>query len=228
MPLADITTNQYPIPFRELPLVWRTCLDLAWEAHRAGSLPIAAVVTDAEGIIIARGRNRLAEREESSPHLIGTPYLTGSPLAHAEVNALLELGYRPPGPRPILFTTTEPCPLCMGAARMSGVERVSYASRDPWAGCASMSEEVPYLQRSGPKAEGPQPLLEAPLVAWQAAVHLISYPDSSHFLDIWNDCLPEACAAGRKLFESGTLTALADDGATTAEVWEVLQGILSN
>ena len=91
------------------------------------------MVVAGDGRIVARGRNRLAEPVEASPHLPGTPYLTGTPLAHAEVNVLLEYGYRPPGPRPVLYTTTEPCPLSMGAARMVGVGHVVYASRDPWA-----------------------------------------------------------------------------------------------
>ncbi len=113
--------------------MWQACIERGLEALRAGSLPIGAVVVAGDGRIVARGRNRLAEPVEASPHLPGTPYLTGTPLAHAEVNALLEYGYRPPGPRPVLYTTTEPCPLSMGAARMVGVGHVVYASRDPWA-----------------------------------------------------------------------------------------------
>lgn len=210
------------IALRQLPDVWRHCIDLAWDAHRAGSLPIAAVVTDDDGKILAQGRNRLAEHNEASPHLPGTPYLTGSPLAHAEVNALLELGYRAADPMPLLFTTTEPCPLCMGAARMAGVGQVVYASRDPWAGCASMSENVPYLKQSGPKVEGPHRLLEAPLIAWQTAVHLGNYPNGSPFLDLWNDVFPDAYGAGRRLFESGAASAWVTGGATTAEVWDSL------
>lgn len=115
--------------FDALPEMWQACIELALEALRAGSLPIGAVVVAGDGRIVARGRNRFAEAVEASPHLPGTPYLTGTPLAHAEVNALLEYGYRPPGPRPVLYTTTEPCPLCMGAARMVGVGHVVYASR---------------------------------------------------------------------------------------------------
>jgi tRNA(adenine34) deaminase len=104
---ADV---RYP-EYYELPATWRTCLDLAWEAHCAGSLPIGAVVIDEQGNVIAKGRNRLAEADEAAPHLAGTPYLTSIRLAHAEVNALLQLGYRSQGPRSALLTTTEPCPL---------------------------------------------------------------------------------------------------------------------
>lgn len=227
MPLGNAGANSRYAPFDQLPAFWRSCLELAWKAHCSGSLPIAAVVIDGQGNIIASGRNRLAEAHQDSPHLPGTPYLTGTPLAHAEVNALLQLGYRPPGQRPILFTTMEPCPLCMGAARMSGVERVVYAARDPWAGCASMAEDVPYLKRSGPIVEGPEPALEAPLVVWQVAFHLGHRPEGSAVLDSYEECLPGPCEAGRKLFDSGTLSALAESEASTSEAWAVLIESLS-
>ncbi len=208
--------------FEALPEVWRACFELAWEAVRAGSLPIGAVVVDSEGRIVARGRNRLAEATEASPHLPGTPYLTGTPLAHAEVNALLEVGNRPPGPRPVLFTTTEPCPLCMGAARMVGVGHVVFAARDPWAGCASMAERVPYLVRSGPTAEGPVPGIEGPLVALQTAVHLGVDADAGRFLSVWEDVLPVAVAAGRALHRDGVMATLVERRARPSEVWETL------
>ncbi len=112
MERADLGAPAYS----DLSHVWRECVDLAWEAHVAGSLPIAAVVVDSEGSVVARGRNRLNLEVARPPHVPGTPYIAGVPLAHAEVNALLEYGYRRPGePRPTLYTTMEPCPLCMGA-----------------------------------------------------------------------------------------------------------------
>ena len=40
---------------------WQVCLALAWEGYRQGSLPIAAVVIDADGAVVARGRNRLRD-----------------------------------------------------------------------------------------------------------------------------------------------------------------------
>ena len=40
---------------------WQACLEGAWQAYCAGSLPIGAVVTDAAGAILSRGRNRRYE-----------------------------------------------------------------------------------------------------------------------------------------------------------------------
>ena len=89
---------------------WQTCVRLAWEAYCAGSLPIAAVVTDESGAIVATGRNRIGDAEQAYPRI------SNHPLAHAEMNALLTLDTHRVNPHTCtLYTTTEPCPLCMGA-----------------------------------------------------------------------------------------------------------------
>lgn len=93
-------------------------VELAWESYRAGSLPIGAVVADAQGTVLSRGRNRIYERSGEDGSLFGHR------LAHAEINALVTLDYERYGPAAcILYTTTEPCPLCVEATRMSEVGR---------------------------------------------------------------------------------------------------------
>src|SRR5215218_9732192 len=96
-----------------------------WE--ELSELPIGAVVTDAYGHVLSRGRNRIHERSGPSGAVFDHK------LAHAELNALLSLDHREYDPRAcVLWTTTEPCPLCVGAARMSEVGGLRYASREPW------------------------------------------------------------------------------------------------
>lgn len=70
----------YPA-FAQLSAPWRACLEQAWESFCHGSLPIGAAVIDANGQVVALGRNRLSEPHAQAPHLPGTPYLTGSVLA---------------------------------------------------------------------------------------------------------------------------------------------------
>jgi hypothetical protein len=64
---------------------WRVCLSLAWEAYGAGTIPVGAALVDAEGAVVAEGRNRVYE-PAAPPR-----QLANSLLAHAEVNALLAL-----------------------------------------------------------------------------------------------------------------------------------------
>ena len=125
----------------ELNSAWRACWEQVWEACSAGSLPIGAVICDPYGRIVARGRNRILETHSSAP------YLCNNPLAHAEMNALLELDYQryPQRADFTLYTSTEPCPLCMGALYMSGVKGLCYAARDPFAGSVNLLGSTPYL-----------------------------------------------------------------------------------
>ena len=214
-----------PLPFPDLTPGWRAAVEQAWDGFVHGSLPIGAIVLDADGRILARGRNRLGEHHAASPHLPSTPYLTGSRLAHAEVNALLELG---PGQAPglRLLTTTEPCPLCMGAARMASIAHITYASRDPWAGCAAMADTVPYLARRGPTAEGPVAGLEDVLVAWQVARHAAWYGETPDYMPVWREAMPRGYHAGMELFEARTLEELARRGAGAEDAWKLVGTVL--
>ena len=201
--------------WEELSEPCRACVEEAWEAYRRGSLPIGAVVTDAHGNILSRGRNRIHER--AGP--LGAVF--GHKLAHAELNALLSLDHREYDPRAcVLWTTTEPCPLCVGAARMSEVGGVRYASRDPWGGSAAMFETVPYLKRKKVDVMGPQDdRLEGVLGTLQVERFLRLQPAIlERFVRLYEEELPEATAAGRRLHRSGLLRTMSDEGAPASEV----------
>lgn len=125
---------------------WRAALEEAWEAYLHGSYPIGACVVDGAGQVIARGRNRLGE-----PRGAENGVISGHDLAHAEINALLNLEGVP---RPDVYgwtvlTTVQPCPQCAGAIAMSGIRAVDYAAPDPWAGCTRLLTGDPYVSRKG-------------------------------------------------------------------------------
>lgn len=139
---------------------WRECFELAWEAFRAGTIPVGAVVTDGSGEIVARGRNRILE--DSAP----PRQIAGSWLAHAELNALAEL----PALRAVdgrsafeghtLYTTLEPCALCMGAALMMMVGEVRFSSADHYGGGRALRLENAHTARLPLVVTGP---LEGPI-----------------------------------------------------------------
>ena len=98
---------------------WRVALAEAWDAYAAGTVPVGAVVVDVAGRVVCRGRNRVLDSAVAGQ--IGR-----SRLAHAEVNALLGLAGTTLDPRGLaLYTTLEPCPLCVGAIVMANVGRAS-------------------------------------------------------------------------------------------------------
>jgi tRNA(Arg) A34 adenosine deaminase TadA len=192
---------------------WRACLEEAWAARCAGSVPIGAAVTDADGHIVARGRNRSGEARADAACLYGHP------LAHAEVNALAALDYRAHDPPHscVLYATTEPCPLCFGALYMSGVRELRFASRDPYAGSSNLLGTTPYLSRKPVRVRPPSlPDLEEVIVALFAEWHFTGRGDPENVvLAAYRTMLPEAVRLGERLSRDGELLRLRDGGAST-------------
>jgi tRNA(adenine34) deaminase len=96
-----------------------------------GDVPVGAVVTGADGAIIARGRNR---READA-----------DPTAHAEIVAIREaaraLGtWRLAGCT--LLVTLEPCTMCAGAAGAARLGRLVFGAADPKAGAVGSLWDV--------------------------------------------------------------------------------------
>ena len=202
---------------------WQACAELAWEAYCAGSLPIAAVVVDEVGEVVSSGRNRLYERPTP-------PHLAGHPLAHAEMNALVNFDYARYSPyTSVLYTTTEPCPLCMGAIRMAGVRTFHFASRDPWAGCSAMAEQVPYLKQKNLRVVAPQSaVFEDALIALQVETHLRrgTLQANLAFFGVYHRDFPTGTAVGEELYSTKRLEALAEKGAGAEEVFGVLHDLV--
>jgi tRNA(adenine34) deaminase len=112
----------------------RAALAEAEAAGEAGEFPIGAVVA-VDGKVISRGRSRQRELR--------------SQLAHAELEALQRGGdvLWERHDDAVLFTTVEPCPLCLGAAVMADVPRIVFAHEDPAVQSGLIVERVPYVAR---------------------------------------------------------------------------------
>lgn len=175
-------------------------------------MPIGAVVADAEGRLLSSGRNRIHE-------CTGPPdTVFGRKLAHAELNALLSLEGDPRAC--VLYTTTEPCPLCVGAARMADVGELRYASREPWAGSVAMFETVPYLRRANLGLVGPEnPRLETVLAVLLVDRYLRLEPKVlPSFFDLYEEIMPSATRAAQNVHGSGLLQTMGADGASAREM----------
>jgi tRNA(Arg) A34 adenosine deaminase TadA len=100
-------------------------LEGAFEALVAGGLPCGAAISDATGQVVARGRNHAYDP------VTGSDVLEGTPLAHAELNALA----RVPTPRDLsgdtLWSTQQPCAMCTSAIEFCGVGDTRYLAADP-------------------------------------------------------------------------------------------------
>ncbi len=158
----------------------------------------------------------------------------GHDLAHAELNALLSFDHDANDPRAcVLYTTTEPCPLCAGATRMTDMGELRYASREPWAGSAAMFETVPYLRRRNVSVLGPDDgRLEAvlvALVALQVERFLRLKPEIVEgFVRLYGEVMPEATRAGKRVYRWGLLRAMSEDGSPSPAVVRALDEEISS
>jgi len=106
----------------------RKALDLASLAAGAGEVPVGAVVV-LEGKVAGRGWN--------------SPISRTDPTAHAEILALREAAasagnYRLTGA--VLYSTVEPCLMCVGAMLHARIGRLVYGAADPKVGATGKLE----------------------------------------------------------------------------------------
>jgi tRNA(adenine34) deaminase len=111
-------------------------------AGPAADVPVGAVILDAGGAVLARGRNR---READ-----------GDPTAHAEIVAIRAAAaatgrWRLDGMT--LVVTLEPCTMCAGAVVESRLSALVYGAADPRAGAAGSLWDVVRDQRLAPVPE---------------------------------------------------------------------------
>jgi len=94
------------------------CLEEAELARQAGAMPVGAVIVAPDGSILSRGRNRALTQ--------------GDQTAHAEVDAIRNAGRaivdNVPDEGWILYSSAEPCLMCLGAIVLTPVKTVVWAS----------------------------------------------------------------------------------------------------
>lgn len=140
----------------DLSKPWQESFKQAWSSYCKGSFPIGAVVVDKKDQIIAKGRNKVYEKE------IEFGQISNNKIAHAEINAILMLNThdRDEVKNYTLYSTMEPCPLCFGATIMSGIKEIKFAARDRVAGATGLNQGNDYIASKALNIEGPDLELE--------------------------------------------------------------------
>jgi len=121
----------------------RAALAEAAATAGTGDVPVGAVVLDAAGTVVARGRNR---READ-----------GDPTAHAEIIAIRAAARAMGGSWRLdgltLVVTLEPCTMCAGAFTVARLSRLVFGAEDPRAGAVGSLWDVVRDQRLTPAPE---------------------------------------------------------------------------
>ena len=108
----------------------------------SGDVPVGAVLVDASGEIVARGRN---EKE-----------LLGDPTAHAEIVAIREASSLKGDWRLedlTLVVTLEPCVMCAGAIQAARISRVVFGAWDEKVGASGSLYDLVRDKRLGTEIE---------------------------------------------------------------------------
>ena len=111
-----------------MPQSPKELIQLALEVASFGSshdLPIAAIITNDAGSVIASSKNAVVQKDQLT--------------AHAEMLAIAGLGLgtlKRDAERMTISTTLEPCPMCAWAIRSSGIGRLIFGAYNPQYGSA--------------------------------------------------------------------------------------------
>lgn len=185
--------------WNDIEVPWQLALELAWEAYREGTVPIGAVIVNGYGNVVSKGRNRIFDLTDYNQ-------LSGTNMAHAEMNALLGLkGTKHPNIREyILYTSMEPCPMCFGTAIMMNIRNIYYGARDGFAGAAELNHSLDYIRKKNMniKYEGGE--VEAfQLILQSAYEYRRKHPRIEEILSSWRDVNHRAIELGKELHEMG-------------------------
>ena len=122
----------------------RRAIQLSLESVKHGGVPFGAVIVK-EGKIIAEAANRVT--------------LDNDPTAHAEVNAIRQAA-RSLGRFDLsgcdIYTSCEPCPMCLGAIYWAHLDHIYYGCNRRDAADAGFDDEFIYQELSLAPAERPK------------------------------------------------------------------------
>ncbi len=134
-------------------------LQEALRAERQGEDPIGCVIVDGQGRIIAHGQNYINRLHD--------------PTAHAEMHAIRSAVPQMRGDAArswTIYSTLEPCPMCLGTIVMCHIGTLVWAAGDPRKEGHTLLEATPYMRsRKLAVVACPDPALEQTCTSLHAA-----------------------------------------------------------
>jgi tRNA(adenine34) deaminase len=197
--------------WKDLSPEWKMTFQLAWDAFQHGSIPIGAIITDQAGNVLSTGRNHLGETLVPNPRT-----------AHAEALCVRNLDiskYRNFN-HYHLYTTMEPCPMCLGTIVMGGIRSIRTAARDRYCGALHYLEEDPYLRSKAVRSQmGPAEAGRVQIVL-QTCHEYRRQTRNPAVLDAFAVDYPREVALGGLMYRSGLLESCAGKGLPFAGVYD--------
>ncbi len=198
--------------WNDISQIWQTAFEEAWRSFCAGSIPIGAVLCDSEGKIILSEHNRNNE-----------PQTVNKMIAHAEANILRSLDTSVFNPKTLtLYSTMEPCPMCMGTILMTNIKRIHYSAADAYCGMTHLLESDPYYSSKNIICifeGGELELIQITIQAYYELRYMEQGAGVYVFERFMEHC-PTAAETAKKLYETRWLDKAVDSGKGISEVFD--------
>ena len=204
--------------FSELDTAWQKVFELSWESYREGNLPIGAIIVDADGNLLSSGRNRY----------VASKRFPNCKVDHAETECIQELDINkyPDLGKYTLYTSMEPCPMCIGTIIMSNLKKVRVAAHDSWAGAADICLKNNYAQKKCVEVEFADDLLANVQIALQGSVELRINGTGSEVYKSFMEMYPIGASAAYKIFSEKLLEPTSS--VTAAEAFDTVAELLED
>ena len=208
------------VRFGELDNHWQKVFGLGWQSFCEGNLPIAAIIVDDAGNILSEGRN----------HYITSKRFPNCKVDHAETACIqqLDIVKYPDLQSYTLYTSMEPCPMCIGTIIMSNLKLVRVAAHDAWAGASDICMKNSYAQKKSVIVEFADDILANIQIAMQGCVELSYNGAESEVYKSFMEMYPTGAAAAYKLYNDKTAKALVDKKAPISEVFDTVASIVES
>ncbi len=128
-----LISYQFQSEYPDDPYVWLTCV-LALKAVSLGNFGIGCLLINEKGEVVVHGHNQ-----------VFTPYFRSD--RHAEMVVMNDFEKRYHGTPEVrnfaLYTSLEPCPMCLARLIISDVPAIFYAARDYYGGMIQKRDDFP-------------------------------------------------------------------------------------
>lgn len=200
--------------WNDLSYQWKTAFEEGWIAFKNGSTPIGAALFDKDGTLILKNRNRANEK--------GT---INKRISHAEANILRELDITSYDLNELtLYSTMEPCPMCMGTCVMAGIRKLRFAARDPYCGFTYLKDTEPYFATKNLDYTFADDEMEKVQLVMQGYRELryMEQGASDKVFKTFYELRPEIKTITEKLYAEKVLDRFANDNRSFSEVYDYI------
>lgn len=204
--------------WKDLSEEWKITFEQAWIAFQNGSIPIGAIITDTAGNIIITGRNETLEKSYPNKRT-----------AHAEIYCVRNLDiekYSALGEYH-LYTTMEPCPMCMGTIVMGGIRKIHVAAKDKYCGALHYLSYDPFMKSKKMEIFLEEGELEAVQIAQQGYHEIRRYNGeiSNVLRQFQLDC-PKSIEVAFKMYQERYLDKCVEHNVPYCVVYDTICGLL--